>query len=149
MPGSVSKTTSPPFPPSPPEGPPNGTNFSRRNATQPLPPRPATIRNSQLSTNLTRGSYHLIVGILRLLPFGFGLGSLALIGLACATNNGECFADDLPDSNSQDSNCDGIDGNAATAIFVATTGSDLGDGTMDKPLRSITAALAMALKQKQ
>src|ERR1700719_1426465 len=33
--------TSPPLPPSPPEGPPRGTNFSRRNAMQPLPPSPA------------------------------------------------------------------------------------------------------------
>src|SRR5579883_2281420 len=33
--------TSPPRPPSPPLGPPRGTYFSRRNATQPLPPSPA------------------------------------------------------------------------------------------------------------
>jgi hypothetical protein len=90
----------------------------------------------------------LIVGILRLLPFGFGLVSLSLIGLACATNSGQCFADDVPDTNNEDSNCDGIDGNASTAIFVATTGSDLGDGSMQKPLRSITAALVMAQSQK-
>src|SRR5262249_21675808 len=36
-----SMMTSPPEPPSPPEGPPRGTNFSRRKATQPLPPSPA------------------------------------------------------------------------------------------------------------
>ncbi len=89
----------------------------------------------------------MIVGILRLLPFGFGLVSLSVIALACANNSAQCFADDLPDSNNEDSNCDGIDGNVANAIFVATTGSDLGDGTMDKPLRSITAALALAQKQ--
>ncbi len=91
----------------------------------------------------------MIVRILRLLPFGFGLLSASLIGLACATNSGQCFTDDLPDTNNEDANCDGIDGNVANGIFVATTGSDLGDGTMDKPLRSITAALALALKQKQ
>ena len=39
-----SMMTSPPLPPSPPEGPPRGTNFSRRNAMQPLPPSPALIR---------------------------------------------------------------------------------------------------------
>jgi len=117
MPGSVSKTMSPPLPPSPPDGPPKGTNFSLRKATQPLPPRPATIRTSQLSTNLTRGSYHLIVGILRLLPFGFGLASLSLIGIACATNSGQCFADDLPDSNNQDANCDGVDGKRRDGDF--------------------------------
>ena len=41
MSGSASSTTSPPSPPSPPSGPPLGTNFSRRNETQPSPPRPA------------------------------------------------------------------------------------------------------------
>src|SRR5262245_46575924 len=41
----------PPSPPSPPEGPPFGTNFSRRNATAPLPPSPALTRTTTSSTN--------------------------------------------------------------------------------------------------
>src|SRR5215469_1621253 len=46
-----SMTTSPPLPPSPPEGPPRGTNFSRRNARQPLPPLPAFTRIVASSIN--------------------------------------------------------------------------------------------------
>src|SRR3954447_17239648 len=44
--------TSPPLPPSPPEGPPRGTNFSRRNARQPLPPSPAFTRIIASSMNM-------------------------------------------------------------------------------------------------
>src|SRR5437588_10530119 len=42
---------SPPLPPSPPLGPPRGTNFSRRNARQPLPPSPAFTRIFTSSMN--------------------------------------------------------------------------------------------------
>src|ERR1700722_4864325 len=45
--------TSPPRPPSPPEGPPRGTNFSRRKATQPLPPSPAFTRILASSMNIS------------------------------------------------------------------------------------------------
>src|SRR5262249_30277931 len=45
---------SPPLPPSPPEGPPRGTNFSRRKATQPLPPSPAFTRIVASSMNTRR-----------------------------------------------------------------------------------------------
>src|SRR5580698_6770039 len=41
----------PPWPPSPPDGPPRGTYFSRRNATQPLPPFPAFTNIFASSTN--------------------------------------------------------------------------------------------------
>src|ERR1700722_4689740 len=46
----------PPWPPSPPLGPPRGTNFSRRNARQPLPPSPAFTVMRTSSLNNTRGS---------------------------------------------------------------------------------------------
>src|SRR6201981_1395682 len=48
-------TTSPPLPPSPPEGPPRGTYFSRRKATQPLPPSPALTRILASSININSG----------------------------------------------------------------------------------------------
>src|SRR5690606_16664073 len=48
---SASSQTSPPLPPSPPFGPPSGMNFSRRNATQPLPPLPAVTVISASSTS--------------------------------------------------------------------------------------------------
>src|SRR5215475_13749083 len=41
----------PPLPRSPPLGPPRGTYFSRRNATQPLPPSPAFTKIFASSTN--------------------------------------------------------------------------------------------------
>src|ERR1700746_164337 len=41
----------PPGPPAPPEGPPRGTYFSRRKATQPLPPLPAFTNIFASSTN--------------------------------------------------------------------------------------------------
>src|SRR5579864_1823255 len=47
-----SMMTSPPLPPSPPDGPPRGTNFSRRNAMQPLPPSPAFTRILASSMNI-------------------------------------------------------------------------------------------------
>src|SRR5258708_10639843 len=45
---------SPPRPPSPPLGPPRGTNFSRRNARQPLPPSPAFTRIRTSSMNIEK-----------------------------------------------------------------------------------------------
>src|SRR6516165_8930924 len=48
---------SPPLPPSPPEGPPRGTNFSRRKATQPLPPLPALTRIVASSMNIAAGRW--------------------------------------------------------------------------------------------
>ena len=48
----ATRTTSPPRPPSPPLGPPRGTNFSRRNARQPLPPSPAFTRILTSSINM-------------------------------------------------------------------------------------------------
>lgn len=82
----------------------------------------------------------------RILPFVVAASAGPLLALACANNSSQCFADDLPDSNNEDSNCDGIDGNKASAIFVATTGSDLAAGTMEAPLRTLGAAIAMAQK---
>src|SRR5260370_9276177 len=45
-------TMSRPLPPSPQEGPPRATNFSRRNAMQPLPPSPAFTRILASSINM-------------------------------------------------------------------------------------------------
>ena len=51
---------------------------------------------------------------------------------------------DLPDDSFADTNCDGIDGDVALAIFVATTGSDANPGTMALPVATINAAIAKA-----
>ena len=49
----ASSTMLPPSPPLPPEGPPSGRNFSRRNATQPSPPLPASTSIATSSTKCT------------------------------------------------------------------------------------------------
>lgn len=53
-------------------------------------------------------------------------------------------ATDAPDSAGVDANCDGIDGEVARGIFVATSGSDSAAGTMDAPFATIGRALAEA-----
>jgi hypothetical protein len=51
---------------------------------------------------------------------------------------------DLPDDQFLDSNGDGIDGDIAKAVFVATTGNDANDGTPDNPKLTIAAAITAA-----
>ncbi len=58
----------------------------------------------------------------------------------------ECKAQpgaDLPDGVDQD--CDGVDGVAALAVFVAKTGSDQNPGTRALPMRTVDAALNRAV----
>jgi hypothetical protein len=51
---------------------------------------------------------------------------------------------DQPDDGFLDTNCDGIDGNAATALFVdPASGNDANAGTPDSPVRTIKRALAL------
>ncbi|MCC7538823.1 MAG: hypothetical protein IT379_21540, partial [Deltaproteobacteria bacterium] len=59
----------------------------------------------------------------------------------------DCFPsmeEDFPDDTFADLNCDGIDGTAATAIFVATTGRDVNPGTREMPKRTIRAGIEAA-----
>lgn len=51
---------------------------------------------------------------------------------------------DEPDDDFADTNCDGIDGDASRAVFVAPTGSDTAAGTMDAPVQTIGKAVALA-----
>ena len=52
---------------------------------------------------------------------------------------------DRPDPDFVDTNCDGIDGDPATALFVAPGGDDTNPGSQDQPLRTIVAAQERAL----
>jgi hypothetical protein len=52
---------------------------------------------------------------------------------------------DLPDDAFADANCDGIDGNAALAVFVSPLGNDANAGTKEAPRQTIASALALAL----
>ena len=53
-------------------------------------------------------------------------------------------AADLPDLAQLDSNCDGIDGTATDAVFVAPDGNDANPGTMASPKATVEAAIATA-----
>ncbi len=54
--------------------------------------------------------------------------------------------EDLPDPAYLDTNCDGVDGDAARSIFVdITTGIDLNEGSMDLPKRTIQAGIDAAV----
>lgn len=52
-------------------------------------------------------------------------------------------APDLPDDHFLDSNCDGIDGDSRTAVFITAQGSDSNPGTQRAPLATINAGLAL------
>jgi hypothetical protein len=58
-------------------------------------------------------------------------------------------AEDLPDLKFVDSNCDGIDGTEANAIFVSPLGDDGALGTKAAPKRDIGAAVAAAAAAKR
>ena len=51
---------------------------------------------------------------------------------------------DAPDLAFEDTNCDGIDGEAARAVFVSLGGSNAGTGSKENPLLTINAAVAKA-----
>lgn len=63
---------------------------------------------------------------------------------APAPANGTCAAVDVPDLGYDDSDCDGIDGTAATSIFVSPNGSDTNPGTMAAPMRTIAGGESIA-----
>jgi hypothetical protein len=59
-----------------------------------------------------------------------------------------CGGPDAPDAGFIDSNCDGIDGDAAQAIFVvAAGGSDMNPGTRSQPMATLPAAINRAAQQ--
>ena len=64
----------------------------------------------------------------------------------CAPTNASIHpgAPDVPDLGFVDSNCDGIDGTEANAVFASPTGSDADPGTKSQPKRQIQAAVLEA-----
>ncbi len=67
-------------------------------------------------------------------------------GLDCAPRDASVHpgATDMPDLHFVDANCDGIDGDLETAVFVSPAGNDANPGTMTRPLRTLAAAIAAA-----
>ncbi|MBU0554137.1 DUF1565 domain-containing protein, partial [Myxococcota bacterium] len=53
-------------------------------------------------------------------------------------------AEDLPDLEQIDANCDGIDGDLARAVFVSANGDDDWAGTRSEPVRTIGRGLSLA-----
>ena len=51
---------------------------------------------------------------------------------------------DVPDADGIDANCDGVDGDASRSIFVAPWGSDVGAGTREDPLATISGGISSA-----
>ena len=51
---------------------------------------------------------------------------------------------DEPDPVRVDSNCDGVDGTIADSVFVSTLGSDLDEGTVDRPVLTLARAVELA-----
>jgi len=75
-------------------------------------------------------------------------GGQAVATLTGASTCAPGQADDLPDPLFIDSDCDGIDGSIAQAVFVAPNGNDANPGTREAPMATvsegITRAIAMA-----
>jgi hypothetical protein len=56
---------------------------------------------------------------------------------------------DEPDDDFADTNCDGIDGDAESAVFVAPTGDDGAKGTRSAPVKSLNVAVGLAAQRGQ
>lgn len=56
---------------------------------------------------------------------------------------------DAPDDDFEDTNCDGIDGDASQAIFVSTAGSDEAAGSRTEPVRTLQHAIELASEQRK
>ena len=72
-------------------------------------------------------------------------------GVDCAPHDPSIHpgATDVPDVGLVDSNCDGIDGDPADAVFVSPAGDDTSPGTMSLPLRTLGAAVTAASLQRK
>jgi hypothetical protein len=73
-------------------------------------------------------------------------GPLDSAGATPGTPNPCCFpsVSDVPDLNYLDSNCDGIDGDIARAIFVSQSGAFGNPGTMDQPVPDVQFGILLA-----
>ncbi len=79
-----------------------------------------------------------------------GAAGAPAVGQAGAGSGGgenptcDATARDLPDDDFEDTNCDGIDGDASRAVFVSPDGDDLAAGTQDDPVATINAGIELA-----
>jgi hypothetical protein len=73
---------------------------------------------------------------------GEGCGAAGVAGQCAACDSAD--AGDEPDDLFLDTNCDGIDGNAAESIFVADDGNPNANGTQSTPVNTLKTALLLA-----
>jgi len=71
-------------------------------------------------------------------------GGSAGAGAASAEEACTRTAEDEPDDRFEDTNCDGIDGDLRRAVFVSVFGDDSGAGTLEAPLATLEAAIALS-----
>ena len=55
---------------------------------------------------------------------------------------------DVPDYDGLDTDCDGIDGDRLTAVFVSTTGDDNNLGTFESPVKTLNKGIEIAKNTK-
>ena len=60
----------------------------------------------------------------------------------------DLLVEDLPDYRFRDTNCDGIDGDPANAVFLSPTGDDLNLGTPGSPFRTLQFAMEHVLSNE-
>src|SRR5690606_23863650 len=78
------------------------------------------------------------------------VGAAGAAGAAGSLDVQQCHAGpDAPDDDFEDTNCDGIDGDASQAIFVSTTGSDEAAGSRTEPVRTLQHAIELASEQRK
>lgn len=56
-------------------------------------------------------------------------------------------AEDMPDDDFVDANCDGIDGDVSRAVFVSPKGKDDASGTIEQPVATISRGLTVAAQK--
>ncbi len=81
-----------------------------------------------------------------------GTASDALPPEASTSETATCIpkqGPDDPDDDFADTNCDGIDGDKARAIFVAPSGNDDDAGTIQAPVKTLNRAVALATVSKK
>lgn len=78
---------------------------------------------------------------------GLDAGTIALDASVDAPPDAGCVPSaepDVPDEDFLDSDCDGVDGNADSSVFVSATGRADGAGTRTDPVATITQGISLA-----
>ena len=83
--------------------------------------------------------------ILQCDPLYYDLNGSPADGCEYLCEHEDLLVEDVPDYRFRDTNCDGIDGDPANAVFLSPTGDDLNLGTPDSPFRTLQFAMEHVL----